>query len=51
MKSVKIIKKGKIVLNGLKYCNNLECSAVKNNGNKNLFLNRDKNAVITVITV
>jgi len=33
----------------LKYCNNPECSSVKSN--KNLFLNRDKNADITVITV
>ena len=51
MKSVKIVKKEKIVLNGLKFCNNPECSAVKNNGGRNLFLNRDKNAAMNMYKI
>jgi len=51
MKSVKIIKKEKVVLNGLKYCNNVECPAVKNNGGRNLFLNRDKNAAMNMYKI
>ena len=51
MKSVKIFKKEKIVLNGLKYCNNLGCSAIRNNNNKNLFLNRDKNAAMNMYKI
>ena len=51
MKYVKIIKKEKIVINRLKYCNNHEYSPVKTNGNNNLFLNRYKNAAVTIIMV
>ena len=39
------------MLNGLKYCNNVECPAVKNNGGRNLFLNRDKNAAMNMYKI
>ena len=51
LKLVKIVKKEKVILDVLKYHNNPECSAVKNNCDENLFLNRDKNAAMDIYEI